>query len=167
MPPSRKPIIHNPSRNAPVPYLAYKLRSSSRKAGVGHIRPHDLAAQPPPSRTPTAPAEMFTAALLDGDILGLDTLQGTGPIENVAIDLSVEERLVRLSYLREFNCSCTDSYTGRGRRLFSRPFDVDPGPQPQTRHVHDAPQAHARRVRRRLGPGRHPYLAITPGRQGG
>ncbi|EIW62027.1 uncharacterized protein TRAVEDRAFT_27432 [Trametes versicolor FP-101664 SS1] len=52
-----------------------------------------LARPPPPSRTPTAPAEMFTAALLDGDILGLDALQGMGPIENVAIDLSIEERL--------------------------------------------------------------------------
>lgn len=96
MPPSRKPIIHNPSHNAPVSYLPYKLRSSSRKSGVGHIRPRDLAVQALPPRTPAAPAELFAAALLDGDMLGFDTLQGPGPIENVALNLGIEELLVRI-----------------------------------------------------------------------
>ncbi|KAL1939588.1 hypothetical protein VTO73DRAFT_9899 [Trametes versicolor] len=64
MPPSRKPIIHNPSHNAPVSYLPYKLRSSSRKSGVGHIRAGDLAAQALPPRP---------------------------PIENVALNLGIEE----------------------------------------------------------------------------
>ncbi|KAL1937495.1 hypothetical protein VTO73DRAFT_13147 [Trametes versicolor] len=53
-----------------MPYLAYKLQSSSRKAAL---------------------AELFSAALLDGDILGLHTLQGVGPIEKIALELSIEE----------------------------------------------------------------------------
>lgn len=62
---------------------------------MGHIRPRDLAVQPSPPRMPTAPAELFTDALLDGDILGLDALQGSGPIENVALEIGIEELRVR------------------------------------------------------------------------
>lgn len=99
MPPSRKPIIHNPSHNAPVSYLPYKLRSSSHKSGVGHIRAGDLAAQALP---PRAPAELFAAALLDGDMLGFDTLQGPPSRTSLSILVSRNFRYVFQVYRVSF-----------------------------------------------------------------
>lgn len=79
---------------ASLPYLAYKIRRADRHLNP-ILRPRDLLAPPRPPREPTAPAERFTAVLLNNDLLDLPTLRLDGRIHNIVIRVRVEEIRVR------------------------------------------------------------------------
>ncbi|KAH9852402.1 hypothetical protein C2E23DRAFT_200432 [Lenzites betulinus] len=55
------------------------------------LRPRDLLAPSPPPHEPTAPAELFTAALLDGDFLGLERVTLEPYKANIIVQLQVQE----------------------------------------------------------------------------
>ncbi|KAH9848061.1 hypothetical protein C2E23DRAFT_845137 [Lenzites betulinus] len=76
--------------STPKPYLAYKLRSAFGRADPV-LRPRDLLAPSPPPREPTTPAELFIAALLQGDLLELEALKSGTAQHNVVVRVHVEE----------------------------------------------------------------------------
>ncbi|KAL1936999.1 hypothetical protein VTO73DRAFT_2039 [Trametes versicolor] len=79
-----------PRKTHPRAYLPYKLRPSSFRIGAP-LRPRDLAARPKAPRQPTLPAELFSAALLDADNLGLECLRHQAPLHNIALRIHAEE----------------------------------------------------------------------------
>lgn len=66
-------------------YLPY-----SRKQRIP-LRPRDLVVKPNPPHLPSSPAELFVAALIDGDLLGLDTLLAEDIQHKIKIRIHVQE----------------------------------------------------------------------------
>ncbi|KAH9848439.1 hypothetical protein C2E23DRAFT_435711 [Lenzites betulinus] len=71
----------------PRTFLPYKIRLLPRRI----LRPRDLLARPRDPREPSLPAELFTAALLENDFLGLKHLKNQEPIHNVVVRLVSQE----------------------------------------------------------------------------
>ncbi|KAH9850187.1 hypothetical protein C2E23DRAFT_328700 [Lenzites betulinus] len=71
----------------PRTFLPYKIRPPPRRI----LRLRDLLARPRDPREPSLPAELFTAALLENDFLGLKDLKNQEPIHNVVVRLVSQE----------------------------------------------------------------------------
>lgn len=113
------------------------------------LRPRGLLAPSPPPHEPTAPAELFTAALLEADSLGLERLTLDAYNSNVIVQLQVQEIRVSDHVPIRLHQELTIIFLGRRRGDLPGPLDLQAALGPTPADVHDTPGSHHRRVRRR------------------